>query len=211
MMNPLPPSPAAARAISLLKDEHRALARVLGAMQAWIARCRNAGSERNFELFGAMLRYIEVVPDRLHHPKENEVLFSALVRRASAAKILVEHLERDHARSDSMLAAVRGAFSTYRNGEANGLNQLATRVDEFAEFYWDHMRKEEQQLLPLAITHLAPADWQRVESAFGDNTDPLFGAELADDYRELYQSIVELTPAPLKEYLESASPRSASR
>jgi len=48
--------------------------------------------------------------------------------------------------------------------------------------------------------------WQQVASAFGDNTDPLFGAALADDYRELYRCIIELTPAPLKYYLEGAAP-----
>ena len=57
------PLPAADRAIALIKDEHRALACVLGAMQAWISRVRDAGGDRNFELFDAMLRYIENVPD----------------------------------------------------------------------------------------------------------------------------------------------------
>ena len=202
---PLPP-PAAARAIALIKDEHRALARMLGAMQALVARYRDAGGARNLDLFDAMLRYIENVPDRLHHPKEDQVLFPALVRRASEGEKLVGELERDHARGAPMITALRSAFHAFRDGAVNGLNRLATAVDEFAEFYWDHMRREEQQLLPLAVAHLTPEDWQRVASAFGDNTDPLFGAELADDYRRLYQYIAELAPPPLKSYLEGAAP-----
>ena len=204
------PSPVASRAIALIKDEHRALARMLGAMQALIARYRDAGVKRNLELFGAMLRYIETVPDRLHHPKEDGALFPALVRRAAAGKPLVAGLERDHARGEPMLTALRGAFQAFSDGTVNGLNQLATAVDDFAEFYWDHMRKEEQQLLPLAIEHLTAEDWQRVESAFGDNSDPLFGKELAAEYRQLYQSIVELTPPPLKSYLKGATPGEVS-
>jgi hemerythrin-like domain-containing protein len=200
------PLPASAHAIELIKKEHRALARMLGAMQAWIARVREAGSERNAELFDAMLRYIENVPDRLHHPKEDHVLFPALLSRAAEGKKLVDELERDHARGEPMITDLRGAFYAFSYGTPNGLNQLATAVDEFAEFYWNHMRREEQQLLPLALAHLTAEDWQRVASAFGDNTDPLFGAELAGDYRELYQSIIELTPAPLKHYLEDAAP-----
>lgn len=200
------PSPTAERAIALIKNEHRALSRMLGAMQAWIARARNIGGERNFELFDSMLRYIENVPDRIHHPKEDQVLFPALTRRTSAAAALISGLQRDHARGEPLIVALRGAFQAYRNGAANGLNQLATAIDEFAEFYWDHMRREELQLLPLALTHLTADDWQSVASAFGDNTDPLFGAELADDYRHLYQCIAELTPAPLKSYLDGAAP-----
>ncbi len=209
MTNSPLPSPTAARAIALIKDEHRALARMLGAMQALVARYRNAGSERNFELFDAMLRYIENVPDRLHHPKEDQALFPALVRRAGAAKQLVAELEREHARGQPMIAALRGAFHVFRDGGVNGLNQFATAVDEFAEFYWHHMKKEEAQLLPLAVTHLEAEDWQRVASAFGDNTEPLFGAELADDYRQLLECIIELAPPPLKSYLEGAAPGSS--
>ena len=200
------PPPTAERAITLIKNEHRALARLLGAMQAWVARAREAGGERNIELFDSMLRYVENVPDRLHHPKEDQVLFPALKRRTAEATQLVRRLERDHARGGPLIAALRSTFKAYSSGAPNGLNQLASAVDEFAEFYWDHMRTEELQALPLAQMHLTADDWQSVAAAFGDNTDPLFGAELADDYRRLYQCIAELTPAPLKHYLEDAGP-----
>lgn len=210
MSNADAPSPTAERAIALIKNEHRALARILGAMQAWIARTRDAAGERNVELFDAMLRFIENVPDRLHHPKEDQVLFPALTRRTTDAASLVSQLERDHARGDPLIAALRGAFYAYSYGTVNGLNQLATAVDEFAEFYWDHMRREELQLLPLALKHLTADDWQSVAAAFGDNTDPLFGAELADEYRRLYQYIAELTPPGLKSYLEDATPGAPS-
>ena len=208
MTTTAPPPPAADRAIALIKDEHRALARMLGAMQALVTRYRDTAAERNFELFDAMLRYIENVPDRLHHPKEDQVLFPPLAKRSGEGKQLVAELERDHARGEPMITALRGAFHAFSYGTANGLNLLATAVDEFAEFYWDHMRKEEQRLLPLAVAHFTAEDWQRVASAFGDNTDPLFGAELADDYRQLYLHIAELTPTPLKSYLEEAAPGS---
>ena len=199
-------TPAAARAIALIKDEHRALARMLGAMQVLVARYRDDRIERNLELFDAMLRYIENVPDRLHHPKEDRVLFPPLAERSGKGKKLVAALERDHARGESMIATLRDTFHAFSYGTVNGLNQLATAVDDFAEFYWDHMRREEEQLLPLAADLLAAEDWQRVASAFGDNTDPLFGAELAEEYRELYRCITELTPPPLKSYLAEATP-----
>jgi hemerythrin-like domain-containing protein len=200
---------AAVNAVALIKAEHRALARLLGAMQALVARFRDPTGSADPELFDAMLRYIENVPDRLHHPKEDQVLFPALAQRTDAGRKLIEGLEHDHARSEPMLGALRKAFQLYCAGGLNGLNQLATAVDDFAEFYWDHMRREEQQLLPLSEAHLTADDWQRVASAFGDNKDPLFGGELADDYRQLYQCIVVLTPHPLKTYLEDAAPGSA--
>jgi hemerythrin-like domain-containing protein len=198
--------PAAVKAVALIKAEHRALARLLGAMQALVARLRDPAGSGDPELFDAMLRYIEIVPDRLHHPKEDQVLFPALAQHTNEGKKLIEELERDHARGGPLLGALRKAFKSYCAGGINGLNQLATAVDDFAEFYWHHMRTEEEQLLPLAQLHLTLEDWQRVASAFGNNKDPLFGGELAEDYRQLYQCIVVLTPHPLKTYLEDAAP-----
>jgi hemerythrin-like domain-containing protein len=196
---------AAESAINRIKAEHHALACMLAAMQALVMRYREPGSKPDYGLFDSMLRYIENVPDRLHHPKEDRVLFPAIIERAGGGKALVQELERDHAQGEPMLAELRRAFHAFRDGSANALNQLATAVDEFAEFYWYHMRKEEQQLLPLAAQHLTVADWQRVDSAFGDNTDPLFGTELTDEYRRLYQHITELAPRHLKSLLESAA------
>src|SRR4051812_21840504 len=204
-------TPAPDRAIALIKNEHRALARILGAMQAWAARARDADAERKIELFDSMLSYIENVPDRLHHPKEDRVLFPALIRRSSEATSLVRRLEADHARGEPLITALRGAFQAYSYGTVNGLNQLATAIDEFAEFYWEHMRTEERQLLPLALKHLTAGDWQSIATAFEDNTDPLFGAAIADDYRQLYQCIVELTPATLKSYLADAAPGACAK
>src|SRR6185436_20752280 len=131
--------PAAESAINRIKAEHRALACILGAIQVLVARYREPDTAPDFELLDLMLRYIENVPDRLHHPKEDQVLFPALMRNSPAALQLIDRLERDHARGEPMIAALRGAFDAFSVGAANGLNRLATAVDDFAESYWDHM------------------------------------------------------------------------
>jgi hemerythrin-like domain-containing protein len=203
--NSATPPRAAESAINRIKAEHRALACMLAAMQALVVRYREPDSKPDYGLFDSMLRYIENVPDRLHHPKEDQLLFVAVLQHAPNGKALVRELEQDHARGTPMLLELRRAFYAFRSGETNALNQLATAIDEFAEFYWWHMRKEELQLLPLALAHLSDSDWRRVDSAFGDNTDPLFGSELTDEYRRLYQNIAELAPRHLRSLLERAA------
>jgi len=198
------PKSAANRAIALIKGEHRTLARMLGAIHMLVARYQHAGYEQNFDLFDAMLRYIENVPNKLHHPKEDKVLFPPFMRFAASDKQLVAELEHDHARGESRLGSMRRAYDAVRAGVTNGPAVLSAATQEFVGFYMNHMRREELQLLPLAVARFTNEEWQRVESAFGDNTDPLFGAELADDYRLLYQCIIELAPATLKSYLEGA-------
>ena len=202
--------PVAESAISRIKAEHRALACILGALRALVTRYREPDSKPDLELFDSMLRYIENVPDRLHHPREDQVLFPALALRTNSGKALVQALECDHAQGERMLGELRHAFQAFCDASANALNGLATAVDEFAEFYWYHMRREENELLPLAEEYLTAEDWQRVDSAFGNNTDPLFSATVTDEYRQLYRRITELTPHPLKSLLESGVPGTAS-
>jgi len=203
--------PAAESAINRIKAEHRALACILGAIQVLVARYREPDAAPDFELLDLMLRYIENVPDRLHHPKEDQVLFPPIALRAGDGKALVHELERDHARGAPMLTDLRNAFRVFREGGVNALNQLSTAADEFTEFYSYHMRKEEQQLLPMAAATLSQEEWQRVDSAFSNNTDPLFDAKLTDEYHRLYEHITELTPRYLKSLLESASIKSNAR
>lgn len=196
---------SATRAIALIKHEHRSLARMLGAIQLMVAHYRHDGTERNFELFDAMLRYIENVPNLLHHPKEDKVLFPPLLRFTAGEKQLVAELEFEHSTGARRLASLRRAFHAFRDGVVNGPILLTAAADEFTEFYRAHMNKEERQLLPLAAARFTTAEWQRVESAFGDKSDPLFGADIADDYQQLYQCIIELSPASLRLHLESTA------
>jgi hemerythrin-like domain-containing protein len=195
---------AATRAIALIKHEHRSLARMLGAIQLMVAHYRHDGTERDFELFDAMLRYIENVPNLLHHPKEDNVLFSPLLRYTASEKRLVYELETEHETGGRRLVSLRRSFHAFRNGVANGPILLTAAADEFTEFYRAHMQKEERQLLPLAVARLTAGEWQRVESAFGDKSDPLYGADIADDYQQLYQCIIELSPESLRLHFENA-------
>ncbi len=208
---PSGPPPAAVRAITLITREHRAIACMLAAMRALVASYRGPGRERDYAVLESMLVYVENVPDRVHHPKEAAVLFPALARQTSEGKRLVDELEQEHACGRTMLKALHDAVSACRTGAIGGLDRLVLRVDEFAAFYGDHMRKEEECLLPLAIAHLAAEDWQNLERAFGDHVAPPLRAELAGDYRRLYQCIAEVLPAPLRAYLDDATPGGTTR
>jgi hypothetical protein len=95
---------------------------------------------------------------------------------------LIAQLVREHVRGESMLAATRSALLGLQGTEPNALEGLATAVEEFAEFYWWQLHREEEQLIPLACSSLPDGDWHEIQAAFASNTDPLFGAECAAEY-----------------------------
>lgn len=201
------PSSSSSRAIGRIKEEHRALACVIGAMRILVSQFRERRAGPDLALFESMLQYVENVPDRLHHPREDQTLFPAVLAGSPGSATLIATLEREHVRAAPILADLRRALALYRARGANAINQLAGAVDEFADFYWAHMRVEEEQLLPLAMACLGTGDWERVERAFSDYSDPLFGATLAAEYGDLYRFIAAHAPPATASLFPDTAPQ----
>ena len=57
----------------IIQDEHRSLAAVLHGMLYLVHDIRDRGAKPSFDVFGAMIYYIDAFPERFHHPKEDPV------------------------------------------------------------------------------------------------------------------------------------------
>jgi len=49
----------------------------------------------------------------------------------------------------------------------------------------------------MAEKYLTPADWQEIDTAFLEHTDPLLGADVGAKYDALFSRIVNLAPPPI--------------
>ena len=184
-------------ALSVIRDEHRSLVAVLQALQFLVRDIRDRGVEPDFDLFSLILDYIEIFPEKLHHPKEDDYLFKAVRTRTAEANAVLDELEREHARCDELIHSLRHALARYRVGGAQGFEAFAAAVDDYLDFHWKHMRKEEDVVIPLAERVLTDADWTTIDAAFKANDDPLFGPQPKQEFRTLFQLIVNRAPAPL--------------
>lgn len=183
-------------ALTIIRDEHRALASVLKGLQYLVEQIRAGQQQPDFVLMKAILAYIEHYPDRLHHPKEDQYLFPALRARAPAAGAIIDELERQHHDGPDVIGRVVQALNAYAS-KTGTVDQFKSAVDAYADFQWAHMRKEEQEILPLAEESLNSDDWARIDAAFRSNADPLVGVERQQEYRELFRRVVNLMPAPM--------------
>ncbi len=186
---------APARAIGIVRDEHRSLAAV---MHAWMHALAGADAA-DPALMRAMLRYVQRFPLELHHPKEEEHLFRRLRQRTRDCDAELDELERQHERDRQWVAALAarvealaGAAGTDARPAAQ--RALADEVAAYARFLWDHMGREEGVVLPAAQRHLLPEDWVAIDAAFAENRDPDFGGEADREFRQLFSRIVNLAP-----------------
>jgi nucleotide-binding universal stress UspA family protein/hemerythrin-like domain-containing protein len=182
----------AARAIGIILDEHRSLSAVLHAWQHLLDSAARLQTRPAPSLLQAIVRYIQNFPVALHHRKE-ELLFELLRAHTSEANAELEELERQHPRDREMVAELATMVHNYVEQQLP-VGELRAAVDRYATFIWDHLGREEGVILPAARRHLSDADWQQVETAFGENRAPCFGADTAAQFRQLFSHIVNLAP-----------------
>ena len=117
-------------------------------------------------------------------------------------------LDAEHALGASLIEALRTTFTRFANGDHTAFTALATTADEYADFHWRHMEREEDRLLPIAETHLSAEDWARVSMAFRANDNPLEGIRPKQEAEILYRRILSLAQsAPIPGVPAPAGPR----
>lgn len=166
--------------LQIIRDEHRSISAVLHALKQLARQAEDSSLEPRFDAFRAMIRYIHDFPERLHHPKEDQYLFTRLEARAPRAKPLIEELRAEHVKGARLIRNLEQGLVGLEVGGEGAARAFRLAVDAYAEFHWNHMRKEEQQLLPLAQQYLTREDWRAIDDAFAGNNDPIADLREAD-------------------------------
>lgn len=185
------------KAISLIKEEHLSLAAVLDALSRLTKDVRDRGKPVDFRLMHAMLYYLREFPERRHHRSEDASLFALLLQRTNEADEIIRQLEGEHDQGESMLNKLTVALSTWEAGRSDGVEVFAAALRRFSEFYWRHMRAEEEEVLPIAQRVLNEKDWESVYKMFSAHRDPLLGKGKDDEFDALFSEIVQRAPAPI--------------
>lgn len=184
-------------AIRAIQSEHDNLAAVIHGMLFFARSVTAGGPVPDAKVFRAMLLYIRDFPDRVHHPKEDAFLFARLRARTHAADAAIEELERQHGQGEHLVRALEDALTRYELGDAQAGKAFCEQVERYASFYFSHMKREEEEIIPLALEVFTPEDWQAVNAAFAEHRDPLSGAGDVSGMDRLFSKIVEIAPAPI--------------
>ena len=182
-------------AIDITKSEHRALAAVLSGLSAFVDGIAAGKFTPDFTLLAAMIEYVAEVPEKVHHPKEDDYLFPALRKRSANATAIIDDLQNEHHIGPARIAALKAALDDYRNAGAPVLPAFRDAVKAYFDFQWQHMSKEEKHVLPLARDALTAEDWAAIDAAFAANDNPWEGP--AGEYKQLFTRIVSIAPAPI--------------
>nr|AAN39379.1 unknown [Aromatoleum evansii] len=183
-------------AVQIIRDEHLAISAVLYSLR-YLVKGMRKGEAPNFPLLRAILDYIVSYPDRWHHPKRT----STSSPPCSAAR--AKRTDSSPASSASTTWATpwsrtsRSSSSPSRAATPRPAKPSGTPPSATPSSSGDHLRTEEDALIPIAERVLTAEDWAGIAIAFRENDNPLFGIKPKDEAETLYQRILSLTPAPL--------------
>lgn len=183
------------KSLDIIHDEHRALAAMLSGMRTLVASIEAGRLKPDFNLLADMIRYVDQVPEVVHHPKEDQYLFAKLRLRSVEALPFIEELEEDHRQGAARIAALRSALESYRQQGSAGFEQFRLALTVYLEQEWHHMNTEEHKIFPLARANLTPDDWAEIDAAFLANGNPWEGP--AGEYAALFSKIVNIAPSPV--------------
>lgn len=102
--------------LNQLYEEHRLIGAVLHGMSYLLDAKRKRGEPVDSKVFRAMLYYLDVFPERVHHRKEEDVLFKALRHHPSEAGAAIDDLRRDHESGERSIRGLEQALVRYEEG-----------------------------------------------------------------------------------------------
>lgn len=182
------------KAIDIIHAEHRALGAVVQAFRHVLESIHGGARQPDFVLLEALIEYITEVPDKLHHPKEDTVLFVKILEVLPQAAALIAKLQDDHVKGEQSTHHLRQALHLYQATGSSGFADFEAVALRYIDATWKHISLEETELLPLAVQQLAAADWAGIDAAFEANKDPWSGP--TGEFRALFTRIVNMVPAP---------------
>ncbi len=185
------------QSIGIIQDEHRSLSAVLHGLHYLVRQIRDKGARPDFELLRAMVYYMDTVPERFHHPKEEQYLFWLLRIRHPSAVPLLDRLKAEHLASAEKVRTLEQALVHYQQGGKAEFPAFLAAVEDYAALYREHVKAEENEVLPLAEKHLTASDWEAVDAAFLGHSDPLLGVDAGAKHDELFRRIINLAPPPI--------------
>lgn len=185
-------------ALQTIRDEHASLAAMLLSMRLMVQKGPSDGRRQFFDVLRAMLFYIDEFPERLHHPKESNLLFPKIVKLAPKLMGAIDKLERDHMRSEKAARDLQHLLLAWELLGPVRRAAFEEAIGQYIDAYLEHMNLEENVILPEAERCFSEDDWRLLDAAFAENADPLTGQyRPTEAYERLFSTIVTKAPSPI--------------
>lgn len=195
------------KAADLIYKEHRLIARVLDALEVYVARLETAGDAADRHDLARFVTFFREFADLGHHEKEENVIFPEMVRAGySWDDGLLLDIRQEHNQERYLMRTLRHASLQKDLWSSEDLRHLLSVARTFIEFQRAHMAREDAELLPVLRDGLPEAverellqRLERFDAAWADSGESAWLRGLGHDLVERYapgRAAPEAIPAP---------------
>ena len=183
--------------IEILIEEHKAVKTVTQALGV-MCDMLDAGVRVDPSHLEKAVAFIRGAADKMHHLKEEEILFPVMERAGVSRKeMLADVIITEHDLGRGYVRGMRDAPVLYAMGDSAAGRVISENGRSYVRLIGDHMGKEEEVIFPLAEARLPEEGIWELAREFRRIDSVVVG----EDRREELMSIMSLLKA---RYLDSA-------
>jgi hemerythrin-like domain-containing protein len=173
-------------AIGILMHEHQLILRMIDQMRLRADRLA-AGEPLDPVLIPVVVDFIRSYADRCHHGKEEEILFRDLRGKplSETDAAAMQQLIDDHVWARGKTRELVEASEWYFGGDEEQLPRVANILRQLAEFYPDHIDREDRDFFRKAVGYLTAEERAAMDAECRD-----FDRQLIHErYREVVEGV----------------------
>ena len=150
-----------------LMIEHRLIERMLSVVGN-VLKAIDSGRPVDPAFIDIAVDSIRIDADRTHHGKEEDILFRELEGKNMSAehRRMMNELIEDHVFGRRTTQVLVAADERYSNGEDSAIEDIAGLLRTLAEFYPEHIRKEDKEFFPAFQCYLKDEEDQELLAEF---------------------------------------------
>lgn len=141
--------------IAPLMIEHRLIERMIKLMDGEAGRIRQGGLP-NVDFINVAIDFIRIYADKLHHGKEEDILFKDLAKKGLSTehKRIMDELIQEHVMGRGNVKKLLEALSKYAQGEKEAVKEILDNMEILAKFYPIHIEKEDKHFFIPVMDYL---------------------------------------------------------
>ena len=147
--------------------EHRLIEKIVPNIQDQIENINKTG-ETDPHQIDTLVDFFRVYADKTHHGKEEEILFHQLKEKKIHLdhKRVMDELILEHTTARSKVKRLKEVNNAYRLGDKSQLTRITTLLRELAEFYPEHIEKEDKHFFMPIMNYFTAEESQAMLQEF---------------------------------------------
>jgi hemerythrin-like domain-containing protein len=149
--------------VAPLMVEHRLIERMIAMMRQKTKEVEESGVP-DVRFIDVAVDFIRTYADRLHHGKEEGILFRDLAAKPLSAehRRVMDELVAEHVFGRQTTARLVAARHRYAGGDSGALTEMVDSLFALSDFYPKHIEKEDRHFFVPVMRYLTPDEQNRM-------------------------------------------------